>query len=387
MTRDEEIKTISEIQCSSLILELPTSFGKTLAALKWIKNQKDIRDILIVVPNLVLIDNWKDEINKWCFNDYNYVFSTYVSLPKKLGSSYDAVIFDEAHHITERCAEAIRKTPLKKSVLLSATLGKRIDFIKSLFRDTKVYTIGVRKAIQNGVLPDPEVYLFPLYLNNNVNSETYIINNKGKTVTEIMYKDIPVYSRYFKDKNKKFIIHCTQLQKHQYVCNQIKKMREIPNLMSVFYLKNIYLKRHLDRLKWLSDIKTDDVKRIMNEYCKNAKVLVFCNSIKQCDELCENTIHSKNDDDTVLDKFNNGEIDRVATCNMLNEGVNIRNCQIGLFACLNVSDVMQKQRLGRILRHENPKILIPYYVGTREEEIVNDMAKMYNPELIKKVYL
>lgn len=62
--------------------------------------------------------------------------------------------------------------------------------------------------------------------------------------------------------------------------------------------------------------------------------------------------------------------------------VNLGECEIGLFGMLNSSFRLQQQRLGRILRHKNPIIVIPYYIGTRDEEIVEKMVKDYNPELI-----
>ena len=41
------------------------------------------------------------------------------------------------------------------------------------------------------------------------------------------------------------------------------------------------------------------------------------------------------------------------------------------------------QKIGRILRHPKPIIIIPYYKNTREEEIVTKIIEDYNPELIK----
>ena len=46
---------------------------------------------------------------------------------------------------------------------------------------------------------------------------------------------------------------------------------------------------------------------------------------------------------------------------------------------------MMKQKNGRILRHEKPIIIFIYYTNTREEELVNEMIKNYNPELITVV--
>ena len=39
----------------------------------------------------------------------------------------------------------------------------------------------------------------------------------------------------------------------------------------------------------------------------------------------------------------------------------------------------------RLLRHKNPIIIIPYYVNTREEELVNNMIEDYNKDIVKTI--
>ena len=63
--------------------------------------------------------------------------------------------------------------------------------------------------------------------------------------------------------------------------------------------------------------------------------------------------------------------------------VNLMNCQIGIYAVLNSSERMIKQKMGRLLRHKEPILVIPYFKNTRDEEIVNKMTEDYNPENIK----
>ena len=43
------------------------------------------------------------------------------------------------------------------------------------------------------------------------------------------------------------------------------------------------------------------------------------------------------------------------------------------------------QKLGRLLRHPSPILIIPYYKNTRDEEIVNKMLENYNPELVSTI--
>ena len=68
---------------------------------------------------------------------------------------------------------------------------------------------------------------------------------------------------------------------------------------------------------------------------------------------------------------------------MLDEGINLNDCQVGIFAYINSSERMQIQKIGRILRHKNPVIILPYFVNTREEEIVEKMLQQYDKSLIE----
>lgn len=65
--------------------------------------------------------------------------------------------------------------------------------------------------------------------------------------------------------------------------------------------------------------------------------------------------------------------------------MNLVNCRVGVYAVLNSSERMIKQKLGRLLRHPNPIIIIPFYKNTRDEEIVNKMLEDYNQELVNTI--
>lgn len=67
--------------------------------------------------------------------------------------------------------------------------------------------------------------------------------------------------------------------------------------------------------------------------------------------------------------------------------VNLTNCQVGIYASLNSSERMIVQKMGRLLRHKEPIIIIPYFKNTRDEEIVNKMMIQYNSENVQIVEL
>jgi superfamily II DNA or RNA helicase len=151
------------------------------------------------------------------------------------------------------------------------------------------------------------------------------------------------------------------------------------------FYKHMYLRMCGDRLKWLSDLKTSFVSTLLDQL-KGERTLTFCNGIAQTEVLGTHCVNSKNaESEQNLQDFNSGRVDHITACNMLDEGVNLVNCRVGIYATLNSSDRMITQKLGRLLRHEEPIIIIPYYKYTRDEEIVKKMCENYNPDLVTTI--
>ena len=306
--------------------------------------------------------------------------TTYVSLTKYAGK-YDCAIFDEAHHLSERCREALCSFDIKHSVLLSATVSNKLkDELIEVFDDLTLYKKDLRDVIENDILPDPKVYILPLNLRADFPTEVIMKNPKAKG--KLIESSWALRWSYMKQKTNPVRIHCTQRQYITDLDNQIEywKKRYLRSRNEIF--KNKWLRLCNDRLKWLSDKKTPYVQQILihlGEY----RTLIFCNSIEQTEMLGEYCINSKNKESIEhLEAFNEGKIDHITACNILNEGMNLCNCQVGIYANLNSSDTIVKQRMGRLLRHKNPVIIVPYFKNTREEELVNKMLENYNPKLV-----
>jgi len=383
MTREEVGQEIVSLPNKYVLAELPTGFGKSKIALDFMSGRLSGEPkILVVIPRLVLIDNWKKEFAEWGYGEYlKYVeFVTYVSFPKKAGS-WDFIIFDEVHHLSERCRGSLEYFDIHKAILLSATVGR--DLKKELcilFPDLYIYRVSTKQAIQEEVLPDPKVYLIPLTL-DNTHANYEIVKNKSQKIT----LEIPFSQkfRYAKVKNRRIVIKCTQKQYYDDMSSMIEWYKR-KTFNETF--KNLFLRRSGERLKWLSEQKSAHVKSLL-DLLSSQRTLTFCNSIAQTEELGTCCINSKNAKQSRenLDMFNNGFIDHITACNMLDEGMNLVNCRVGVYAVLNSSERMIKQKLGRLLRHPDPIIIIPYYRGTRDEELVGKMLEDYNPELVKNI--
>ena len=361
------------------VMELSTGVGKTkLSLLKMAQwKQQFGGKFLIVIPKLVLIDNWKAEFEKFGYSELleDVVFTTYNSLQKHMDVEWTSVIYDEIQHLSDRCKLIQQKMKYKCFIGLSATIKRDMKYwLWSNIRGLEWIKMGLKDAIDNDVLPNPKVILIPLKLDNGMISEVYVKNPKAKKSLEVAYKD----RNKCWDKSIKYNIHCTQQQWYN-------ETETIIAWLDKHAPKFAYLKKCNDRLKWLSEKKTGFVKDLLKRITRH-RVIVFCSSIAQSKELGMNSINSKDGiAQDILDKFNNREINKVTCCQILNEGVNVADCRIGVFANLNASETITIQRSGRILRHKKPLIIIPYYINTRDEQLMNKMVQNYDPNMIVKI--
>lgn len=386
MTREDIKREIISLQGSNWLLELATGLGKSKLALDKVRSlSRTKKKLLIVVPRNVHKQNWKDEIKKWwpsCKWDITY--TTYISLPKYAGN-WDFVIFDECHHLSERCREALDDFIITYSILLSATVSKNMKSeLMRLFKGLSCYKRSLRDVIEDEILPDPKVYLWPLSLKNDFPTEVFWKNksSKNKAVVECSWAE---RGKYIWQKNFPVKVNCTERQYVLELNSQIDYWKRRYMSTRAPMAQNKWLRLCGDRLRWLSDRKIGTVQKLL-DYLKDCRTLTFCNSIDQTERLGEYCINSKNSESiTHLEDFNNGKVNHITACNMLNEGMNLINCQVGIYANLNSSETIVKQRMGRLLRHPNPIIVVPYYKDTREEELVRKMMEDYNPDLVSVI--
>ena len=386
MRREEVRDRILGVKNPNILLELPTSMGKSKLGLDILNKREPTGRVLIVVPRLILIGNWKEEIHKWGYDKYlpQITFVTYMSLPKKAGN-WDLVIFDECHHLSERCQEALGSFTIKYAILLSATVSDsyKKDF-SLLFNDLYCFKYTMRKAMDLSILPDPKVFLLPLTLNSTASNCILVKRPKGQTpAIRVNYSDRWSAQRDY-PKHRLEII-CTQAQYIAELDNNISYWKR-RFLAGSEMAKNKWLHLCGERLKWLANQKNPTVLAILDKL-KNERTLTFCNSIEQTQILGDYSINSSNKDTaTNLEAFNNGRLNHITACNMLNEGMNLVNCRVGVYANLNSSDTLVIQRLGRLLRHDQPVIILPYFKGTREEELIGKMTDNCSDELITVVH-
>lgn len=380
MNREDTRDEILKIKNKAVLLILPTGFGKSLIGMELCLRDNP-HSILIVVPRIVLIKNWQDEFKKWGNGKYldKVTFSTYAGLHKIQGH-FNCIILDEAHHITPRVQELLSYLTTDHVIMLSATVKKDLKYeLKDLYPDLYCYKVSMKEAIDNDVLPDPTVYLIPLTLDVTNYTETIVKHPSGKVHITCNYKE---RWNYIRNRNIRLTVQCTPFQRYTELASEVEfwKNKYMRTRNEMF--KNKWLQSASVRLKYLSNLKTPIVKEMLTKLGRE-RVLTFCCSIEQTEQLGKNCINSKNKDAVaILESFNAGKINHITACNMLNEGMNLSSCRVGIYANLNSSDTIIKQRLGRILRHKEPIVIIPYYKETRDAELVDKMLEDYSPDLV-----
>lgn len=401
MTREElQSQTISLIEeYDRVAVQWCTGLGKSRAAIQMAnylidRNAQEGSNcrILLVVAETAHKKNWEDEFKKWKLKHCNLVIECYASLKKYRNTFWDLIIFDEAHHLgSDLRIDVSTDIVTEKVILLSATLPDQImQSITTIFGEFVTTKVTLGQAIEEGLLPRPRVYLVPLELDNKEPSCT-IIEEWGRKERRVVHK-CKFHERweYLKNKSKypnvTLEISCTQKQKYDYLSDQFDYWRNQYFRTRQEFIMNKWLQAGSKRKRFLGESKTGSVKNLLRKI-RNRRFICFCTSIEQADLLGRNNaIHSKRDDSlTIIEKFNNKEINNLFAVGMLQEGQNLTDIEIGVIIQLDGEERAFIQKFGRSMRAEDPIQFIFYYRNTRDEDYLRNILEGINEDHITEI--
>ncbi len=393
MTREEAKQAcIESLQKSNfLLLEACTGYGKTKLSIDLVNHLVDTKykgkqtSMLLLVAKTVHKQTWKDEFTKWGgLKVDTLTIECYESLKKHEGESYDFIVMDEAHHInSEKRLDLLSALSFHYLLGLSATVPMKLKQYFQYQYHASIVSCKLEDAIDSNILPEPQIVLFPLELDNTKPTEYIEINPKAKgRIYQGNFNDLWRYRKM----RVHAIITCTPKQKLGDMNNQILFAKNRYARTRQDFARNKWLFDCGERIKYLANLKNDIVLSILSKI-KKGRSITFCKTIEQAEILGKYCIHSKNkDSDKIYNDFNAKKINHIVSVNVLNEGANLVDCKYAVFANYSASEVVGVQRLGRSLRHKSPVIIMPYYKGTREEEIIANMIENFNPDAIKEIY-
>ena len=360
-----EVKEISreEVQLKALhkaleyergTLAISMGVGKTRIALYHLEKLFDaFTRVLVVVPKWSVKDSWVNEINlmgKQALLDH-IEFTTYLSLNKKRANDYDTVYLDECHSLLESHEEFLDQ--FRGRILgLTGTPPKSGEKLKMVNRYCPVrYTFSVDDAADNDILNDYQIIVHELELSKVKNVKKSAKDGRTWYTSELA--DYQYYTGALGDA-------------------QTPKQRQFLSIM---------------RMKAMMDYPTKEayakgLMRNIGDQC-----IVFANTQKQADRMCDHSYHSKNpDSEDNLQLFSDGRIDKLSCVLQLSEGVTIPNLKQGIIMHAYGNERKSAQRIGRLLRlnpTETATCHILCYKNTQDVKWVNSALSTFDQTKVK----
>ena len=273
MTREEAFsQCLAALNKSNFTLvELPTGYGKSYISIRmtnhiietFCKDKPEV-SILLLVAKTAHKGTWKKELSKWggIKGNANLIIECYESLHKHTEKYFDIIIMDECHHLNSDLRQELFNTiSFGKVIGLSATIPRKLKQYFQYEYHAQTVLCNITDAIKDGVLPEPQIILYPLELDNVHTTETIEINPKAKG--SLYHGSFSKLWSYRKMKVHA-IISCTQRQKLNDMNSQILYQKNSFMRTHQEYAKNKWLFSCGERIKYLANLKNSIVKAILS---------------------------------------------------------------------------------------------------------------------------
>lgn len=348
----------------NLILGWGTGCGKGLALMKCIEASKSKLKWLILVPETVLIENFKADLIKhgyeWLLESKIADIICYASLKNYKDGNYN-IGGDEGHHISDLRLDILSSIHSDQRILLTATMPLEVKERLGSLGLWYEYNITTQEAIDLGILPEPQLYIKKVMLDDK--QVKYVYKTKTKT------------------------IKLTALEYYKKLDAKIQYWKEEYDLKGGQWRKDNWMFAAINRKRWLAEYKTESSKEIL-KLIRGERSVIFTGSVKQAKELGgKQAIHSKNTTKQNLElisDFNTLKSDKLYACGMLQEGHNLTEIQSGVIIQLANNERYITQTAGRVLRSIAPKIYILCVVGTQDAYYLDKTLLLFKN---KPIYL
>ena len=368
------------------LLEWCVGVGKSRAYLRAAEIVNIHGNHLIVSSEKVHIDNWKKEIEEYG-SICRFEISTYHSLKKVKLPYYDTICLDEVHNLTEARAKELLNLKWRKLIMLSAEVPveKKLLINKRLGRYFH-WHISLIQAIENGLIPKPNVKIINIYPDNRDAKYTYQVrDNKKYRTIEVSYID---YKRYL-NQAVNMRVKCTEAQYLELLQSELDMWQKQYYTDKAEWVRFKILQLGSSRKRFMASLKTEYLKRLIDEIFINKRFICFTGSIAQCEEMSDNSMevaHSKTGmpASEQIEAFNEKKINRLFVVNIAREGVNLVDLDMGIIAQADGSFLMSYQKLGRLVRGKEPLIYVLRLMHSKDEKFVNNFFEALPKHFIEE---
>lgn len=337
---------------------MPTGAGKTIVGIKII--EKLNTSTFIVVPTLDLVRQWKEQLsNVFSMEIGEYTgeekiiqpitVSTYDSAylnAEYFGNKFKLLIFDEVHHLASEGYRNIGEMFVSPYRLgLTATYERpdgKHEYLKKIVGG-KVYEIN------------PEV-LTGTYLSD---FETRQISVAFTEEEQQEYeKNYDIFKNYLISRN-------INIRSRSGFKQIIMRSGNDPAAREALLARN-----KAERMAFTSQSKIEKLKELLNKENRTIIFTKYNNTVYKISRLfflpCITHKTHKKEREAILQTFKEGQYSAIVSSNVLDEGIDVPEANVGIILSGTGSSREYIQRLGRLLRPRAGKKALLYELITEE---------------------
>jgi len=353
------------------VVELPTGSGKTVIGLAAIAAVGE--PALVVVPTIDLLEQWREELQREFDCDVGQLgggtqrvgevtVATYDSAylrADELGDRFGLVVFDEVHHLG---GEGYRD--IARLLAAPARLGLTATFERP---------DGAHEAVTE--LLGPVVYrLSP----EELAGEHLAPYDIKRVEVELTPEERERYEQYQGTFTDYLAESSIQLRSGSDYQELVKRSGTDPRAREA-----LLAKQRAREVVMTADRKVDRLADLLDRH-REDRVIVFTASTDLVYRVSERFLvpavtHETGTDERreILGRFRDGTYSRVVTANVLDEGVDVPDANVGILLAGSGSEREFTQRLGRLLRPGEGERAILYELVSEEtaEERVADRRR------------
>lgn len=339
------------------IVDVSPRVGKSKILIDSIKD-KDIWKIAICSPYKSIQNSWENEFEKWKlpYEVLNICSRSLDKIPRDL----DLLVIDEVQTLsTNQISTIIKKTP-KRILGLSGTLSTETKWnLRTILKLNPIFTYSIEQAIEDGIISNFEIVL----VSSNLNTTHRVVTSGTK---------------------KKPLI-TTEKGHYDFLTSQFEKFRKLSYKdASYVAIKELYARQRMNFI-YMSDSKLKIAKKIVDN---NKRCIVFTGRTEQAEMLCESSYHSKNKKEKNLDKFIDGDIDKLAVIEMSSMGITIPNLKVAIIHQMKSNSEMSLQKVLRVCNLEDDivaQIYVTYYKDTVDYKWTREAFAGVDERRIKEI--
>lgn len=350
-------------------IELATGIGKTILALHALYTMDSNSDVHLFLAETVgrkkdllkEIEKYNELFDRDVFQDYNLQFYCYQTVYKWAGRNFGLIIGDEIHDsLSPAYSKFYFNNNYKAIIGLSATIDRKTSYEEDNIRFTKgdlldkiapsIYKYTINQGQVEGVSRKLNMYIVPQYLdcvNKNILA--------GSVKNRFYQTEKAAYDYWDKEHKKAWFILDDTLKDLKIRITSTKRSNLLFNLPS----------------------KQNVVKKLLTNL--NNKTILFGNSLDSLLNITKDTVSSRNTEDKnneIIDKFDNDELDLIASFKKLKQGANLENADNCILMSYYSTEKDIIQRIGRL--RNNGKIGSVFILLTRYTQEEVWFGKMMN---------